>query len=238
MFLIVATFKSNKTSAEVESWLKQVAPVVKSSPTEIVVAPSFPHLHLISDKPANRQTNSPTSRFADSLKLAAQDVSPFPPGSYTGAVSAVQLQDLGVKYCLVGHSERRRYFHETHAEIANKVFELLAVGITPILCLSEADIFPSLAALSAAQKSKLIYCFEPPANIGGTEAAPAEEIKRVTGLIKKAVGDQPVMYGGSVNAENLSSLLSLNLDGVLVSSASLKAEEFISLIKSYSLRGK
>ncbi len=217
-FLIVATFKSNKLKAEVESWVKELAPLAKQSSAEIVVAPSFPHLFLISQS---------------SLKLASQDVSPFPPGSYTGAVNTVQLKDLGVSYCLVGHSERRRYFHETHAEIANKIRELLAVGITPILCLAEDDLFPQLAALPSEVKEQIIYCFEPPSNIGGTESAPLEEIKRVVGLIRESIGNCRVMYGGSVNADNLNSLLSLNIEGLLVSSASLDPHNFSQLINTY-----
>ncbi|MFH2019451.1 MAG: triose-phosphate isomerase family protein [bacterium] len=223
MFLIVATFKSNKTQSEVASWLKEVSPAARSSQAQIVVAPSFPYLSLVS---------SPFS-------LCAQDVSPFPPGSYTGAVSAGQLKDLSVKYCLIGHSERRRYFHETSVEIASKAENLLEAGITPILCLADEDITPQLAALSDSLKSKIIYCFEPPADIGGTETAPLDNIKSVLTHLTSLLGPSTrLMYGGSVNADNLASLLSLPLTGVLVSTASLKTSDFLATINSYHLSSK
>lgn len=222
-FLIVATFKSNKTAEEVKDWLAVVSPVAATSKDEIVVAPSFVHLSL---------AQASISQLETRIYLSAQDVSPYPPGSYTGAVNAQQLANVGVTYCLVGHSERRHYFHETHADGANKVSELIGVGITPILCLSEQDIYPQLAALDTSHKDKIIYCFEPPSNIGGSESAPIEDIKRVVGLIRKSC-DFParVMYGGSVNAGNVESLRSgADIDGVLVSSASLDPESFIRIL--------
>lgn len=222
MFLIVATFKSNKTQSEITSWLTQISPAASTSSAEIVVAPSFPYLPLVT-------SSSP-------LTLCAQDVSPFPPGSYTGAVSADQLKDLGVKYCLIGHSERRRYFHETHIEIASKAENLLNSDITPILCLTKSDIAPQLAALPDSLKSKIIYCFEPPADIGGTETASLEDIQTVLTNLTSLLGlSSRLMYGGSVNSGNLSSLLSLPLMGVLVSTASLKPSDFLATINSYNL---
>lgn len=219
MFLLVATFKSNKTQSAVASWIKAVAPVAVIPEAEIVVAPSFPHLSLVSAP----------------LSLCAQDVSPFPPGSYTGAVNADQLQDFGVKYCLIGHSERRRYFHETSVEIASKAENLLEAGITPILCLSEDDITPQLAALSDSLKPQIIYCFEPPADIGGTETAPLDKIQTVLTHLANLLGSSArLMYGGSVNAGNLASLLSLPLSGVLISTASLSPADFLATINAYN----
>lgn len=219
-FIIIATFKSNKTSGEIEDWIKSVSPAAKKSSAEIGVAPSFPYLGLV--------------KKSSGLELTAQDVSPFPAGSYTGAVNAVQLLDMGVRYCLVGHSERRRYFHETHAEIANKINELIAVGITPVLCLAEEDIFPAIAAIPSENQDKIVYCYEPPADIGGTVTAPVEDIDRVIGLIRNSVEGSRVMYGGSVNADNLDSLIPLGIDGVLVSSASLDPGRFTRLISVYA----
>lgn len=218
-FLLAATFKSNKTQAEIDSWLKSVSPAVRAVPAQVLVAPSFPYLDLVGR----------SSEFV----LTAQDVSPFPPGSYTGEVNATQLADLRVRFCLIGHSERRRYFHETHSEIANKADLLLQAGITPILCLSEADISPQLAALPAPIQPNIVYCFEPPADIGGTETAPHDEIGRVLERLRGSLGPAAtLMYGGSVNAANLGDLLSLDLGGVLVSTASLDPADFIAVIKT------
>lgn len=210
-FLVVANFKSHKTLSEVESWLKAVPPT-----HDVVVAPSFLHLSLaVSSWP---------------LSVCAQDVSPFPPGSYTGAVSASQLQDLGVTYCLVGHSERREYFHETSMDVANKVKELVAVGITPIVCLRKGDLAPQRAALDDGLISSCYFCYEPPADIGGTVTAPIEDIQQTTDQISRIFDTQKVMYGGSVNADNLASLLPLGLSGVLVATACLDSASFKQII--------
>jgi triosephosphate isomerase len=225
-FLILANFKSHKTASEVESWLQAVAPVAATSGAEVVVAPSFPYLLTVS------KYSLSTFHF----QLASQDVSPFPPGAYTGAVSAQQLKSLGAQYCLVGHSERRRYFHETSSEVANKVHELLGVGITPVVCLAKEDLAGQFAALPDSHLSRCHFVYEPPADIGGTEAAPLSDIRLVTDRIR-TLANAPVLYGGSVHAGNLSELLSLDLQGVLVSTASLQAEDFIAVLNSYQTHG-
>lgn len=213
-FLLIANFKSHKTRAEIESWLQTVTPVAKDSPATIIFAPSLPYLHL------------PNS----GLKLAAQDVSPFPPGAYTGAVNAQQLQDLGVTYCLIGHSERRRYFHETAVDVASKAKELIEAAIIPVLCLAKDDIAPQRAALDEEISKQCLFCYEPPADIGGTETASLDDIRTTTEEIKKTFSTSNVMYGGSVNADNIQPLLDLNLAGVLVASASLSADSFTQII--------
>jgi triosephosphate isomerase len=209
-FLTVANFKSNLTQSEVKAWLEQVKPQ-----EGMVIAPSFPHLSLF-----------------PGFTLAAQDVSSFPKGSYTGAVNASQLQELGVKYTLVGHSERRRYFHETSAEVANKVKELLSVGITPLLCMDEADIDSQFAALDAEYLSQCIYCYEPNEGIGGTQTATPKQITAVRAKIATYVDNPQFIYGGSVNPDNVGELLKLNLAGVLVGSASLHPEKYLSLVRA------
>lgn len=218
-FLVVANFKSHKTVGDVESWIKDVAPSAKTAKDlEIIVAPAFPHLSLVHS-------------FNSSLTLASQDVSPFPPGSYTGAVSAVMLKDLGVSYAIVGHSERRHYFHETSSEVGNKVKELLDQNITPIVCMAESDIVSQFGDLTEGQIKHCVFCFEPPSQIGGTDTASLDEIKRVIGLIQQTFGIDSVMYGGSVNYGNVASLVKLNLSGVLVAGGSLESADFIKLIE-------
>lgn len=220
-FLVLANFKSHKNSKEVESWLQVVAPVAEQYHDKIttIVSPSFVHLPL-------------TMNYKQIISCA-QDVSPFPPGAYTGAINAQQLKEYGVAYCLVGHTERRRYFHETHQDVANKVKELLSNGITPAICLSREDIVPQFAALNDDQQNNCIYCFEPPADIGGTTTAPLDLISDTVKMIKQYT-TSPVLYGGSVTPENVSSLLDLPIDGILVATASLEAPSLSAIISTCS----
>ena len=215
-FLVVANFKSHKTQTEVESCLKAVP-----STHDVIVAPSFVHLSFVHS-------------FAPAFILCAQDVSPFPPGSYTGAVSASQLKDLGVTYCIVGHSERREYFHETSMDVANKVKELVTARIIPIVCLRKEDLGPQRAALDDGLVSSCYFCYEPPADIGGTVTAPIEDIRQTTDQISKIFDTQKIMYGGSVNADNIDALLPLGLNGVIVATACLDSASFKQIITKLS----
>lgn len=223
-FILLANFKSHKNAQEVKSWFDTVAPIAQKHQAKIqlLVAPSFPHLSL---------AHSLLSALPSNLNLASQDCSPFPPGAYTGAVNAAQLKDLGVTHALIGHSERRRYFHETHQEIANKATVLIHTGLTPALCLSAEDIAPQFAALDDSTQDKAIYCFEPPADIGGTVTAPADVISTNVTAIRRFTS-APVLYGGSVTPENVTSLLNLRLDGLLVATASLDPQSFNQIIET------
>lgn len=219
-FLVVANFKSHKTVVEVESWLKDVTPIAHDSSCSIIVAPSFPHLSI--------------SPWPSAISLAAQDCSPFPPGSYTGAINALQLKDLSVTYCLVGHSERRQYFHETSLDVANKAQELLAVDITPIICLRPQDLPSDYAALDQNLISRSYFCYEPPGDIGGTQTAEIEDIRQVTTQIKQLFHTPRVMYGGSVGANNITTLIGLDLAGVIVSTACLDSASFNQILAQLS----
>lgn len=216
-FLLVANFKSHKSKHEVQAWLEAVAPVAATrSNLDILIAPSFPHLYL--------------ATHPSPLIACAQDVSPYPPGSYTGAVSAAELLDLGVRYSLVGHSERRRYFHESVSDVANKVRELCSLGLTPILCLGKDDIAPQLASLDESLLAKTILAYEPLEAIGGTIPPENEDITKSLDQIRKFYPPARVIYGGSVNAASITRILGLGVSGALVGSASLASSDFIAII--------
>lgn len=225
-FIVLANFKSHKNSSEVESWLKTVSPVatVAIDKVTVLVAPSTIHL---------AQSSSHISSNKYSLALCAQDVSPFPAGAYTGAVNAAQLKEYGIKYALIGHTERRRYFHETAVDVANKARELLSVGITPAICVSREEIEPQFAALDDGIQDDCIYCFEPPADIGGTVAAPSDVIEDTLAMIRRYTS-APVLYGGSVTPDNIATLLKTSIDGVLVATASLDPSHLNQIINTVS----
>lgn len=223
MKYLIANFKSHKTKSEIESWRESVQPHLQAfkllSPnTTVAIAPSAPYLHLFEGE-----------------TLASQTVSPYPAGSYTGATNARQLRDLNVKYCLVGHSERREHFHETTLEVTRQVTELLKEEITPIVCLREDDIAPQLLEFDSEILPKLILAYEPSGDIGGSETAPVEHIREVTERISKSCLHAPlaILYGGSVNAQNLHTLPS-NLDGVIIATASFDPANFVDILTQVS----
>ena len=222
MKYVIANFKSHKTTGEIKSWLTEFHNTAEDA--KVIVALPSPYLSLLSP---NTYPLQPI--------LAAQDVSPFPAGSYTGAVNATQLKDLGVQYCLVGHSERRRYFHETSIEVAKKVDELLNEGITPIVCISEGDLASQFATLKDESICKCLFAYEVLTDIGGTETTSISHIIEMTSLLKKYTNNSSLglLYGGSVNPSNVASLVGV-VDGLLVATASLDPQSFTQVVTGFT----
>ncbi len=186
------------------------------------------------------------------IELGAQDVSAQAGGAYTGEVSALMLKDLGCRYAIVGHSERRQYHGETDALVAAKAKAALASGLTPIVCvgetLAERDagqtvevVKRQLAAVIQANGhcvSELIVAYEPVWAIGTGKTASPEEAQAVHAVLRaqlKAATDRfdrvRILYGGSMNAANAASLLAqTDIDGGLIGGASLKAQDFLKII--------
>jgi triosephosphate isomerase len=186
------------------------------------------------------------------LQLAAQDVSQHESGAYTGEVSSHMLKDFGVRYVLVGHSERRQYHGETDALVAAKVQRALAQGITPIVCVGETRAEREAGQTESVVKrqmaavihvnghciSEIVVAYEPVWAIGtGLTASPeqAQEVHAVLRAQLKAATPQAdrilLLYGGSMNAANASQLLAqTDIDGGLVGGASLKAPDFLQII--------
>lgn len=235
-----------KTNAEAVAMVKELRTLVDSTDeVEVVVCPPFTAL---SDVAAALEG----SRIA----VGAQNVYWEDQGAFTGEISVHMLEGAGCRYCIVGHSERRQYFHETDETINRKLKKLLASKLTPIFCVGEmldereagkveevilGQMDGGLAGLTGEQISRIIVAYEPVWAIGtGKTATPqiAEEVhsmirswlfKRTSQEVAEGVR---ILYGGSVKPENISDLMAQpDIDGALVGGASLDAKSFARIVK-------
>lgn len=225
MRYLVGNWKSNKTLDESLQWFAEMQAVNVPHETEVVVCPPYPYLSNLESQISN-----------DKLKLGVQDISPFPFGAYTGAI-AIEMVKQWIAYAIVGHSERRKYFHESHQDVANKVDRCIEVGITPIVCVDEAYVEAQLAAINDAYIAKIIVAYEPLSAIGSGIPDTPEHAIQVAQVIKDKAGvDVPVLYGGSVKPENIQSFLShQEISGALVGGASLDPHAWQELIAASTL---
>lgn len=178
------------------------------------------------------------------ISLGSQNVSMYEMGPHTGEVSASQLRQLGVSYCLVGHSERRKEQHETNIEIRNKIKNLLNQGIIPILCIGETkeekntahtviyqELQEALIGLTEEELKKVIIAYEPVWSIGTGLIPTSTEIESIVTKIKETYPNNLVLYGGSVTLENIEKLTQENaVDGYLLGGLSLQLDKVQMLI--------
>jgi triosephosphate isomerase (TIM) len=244
--LIAGNWKMNGSMAANEALMAALASGLEAQPAcEIAVCVPAPYLAQV------RALKSGDSRLVP-VELGAQDVSAHAAGAYTGEVSASMLSDLGCRYAIVGHSERRHYHAESDALVADKAKAVLAAGITPIVCVGETlaereagrteDVVKrQLAAVIHANGhciSEIVVAYEPVWAIGTGKTASPEEAQAVHAVLRaqlKAATDQSdrvkILYGGSMNSANAASLLSqADINGGLIGGASLKAEDFLKII--------
>jgi triosephosphate isomerase len=186
------------------------------------------------------------------IDLGTQDISRHESGAYTGEMSAAMLRDFGVRYAIVGHSERRQYHGETDGVVAEKAQRALAGGITPIVCVGETlaereegrteeVVKRQLAAVIHTNGhciSEIVVAYEPVWAIGTGKTASPEMAQQVHAVLRAQLraatqhADRvPILYGGSMNAANATELLAQqDIDGGLVGGAALKAPDFLSII--------
>lgn len=189
------------------------------------------------------------------LKVAAENCYFEDKGAFTGETSPKVLKEMGVDYVIIGHSERRDYFHETDEDINKKAKAIFANGMTPIICCGETletreagkaeewvegQIKAALEGLTADQVASLVIAYEPIWAIGTGKTATSQIADETCGFIRKTVGELfgeevseaiRIQYGGSVKTSNIEELMSMpNIDGALIGGASLKAEDFIKLV--------
>ena len=244
--LIAGNWKMNGSLAANEALLDALAHGLPNQPAcDVAVCVPSTYLAQVQSLKAGK----PALSFID---VGAQDVSAQAAGAYTGEVSAAMLRELGCRYAIVGHSERRQYHFESDALVANKARAALASGITPIVCVGE-----TLAEREAGQTeevvkrqlaavihvnghciSEIVVAYEPVWAIGTGKTASPAEAQAVHAVLRAqltAASDQSarvkILYGGSMNAANAKELLvQPDIDGGLVGGASLKAEDFLKII--------
>ena len=245
--VIAGNWKMNKLASEAKPFVEELrAAMPKTKTCESVLCVPFPIIPAMAK--AMRDSR---------LAFGAQDVSAHESGAYTGEVSAAMLADLGVKYCIVGHSERRQYHAESDSLVNTKAKALLAAGITPIICVGESleqreagiteefvsgQVEKGLAGLTAADLPKVVIAYEPIWAIGtGKTATPeqAEEVcEHIRAVIRKLYGAKvaraiSILYGGSMNEKNAYDLLAQpDIDGGLIGGASLVPEKFVKIIEA------
>jgi triosephosphate isomerase len=239
--LIAGNWKMNGSAAFNDGLIEALAAGLTSA--DCLVAVCVPAVYLA-------QVQSLVAKTG--IDLGAQDVSQHESGAYTGEVSAAMLRDIGARYAIVGHSERRQYHGETDAVVALKAQRALSAGITPIVCvgetlaereagLTEEVVKRQLAAVIHTNGhciSEIVVAYEPVWAIGTGKTASPEQAQHVhavlRGQLKAATPHADrvhILYGGSMNAANAVQLLSqVDIDGGLVGGASLKAPDFLSII--------
>jgi triosephosphate isomerase (TIM) len=222
--------------------LEEIAAVAAPAGVEQIVLPPLPYLSELVEHFGER-----------GIQFGAQDVSANQQGAYTGEVSAAMLLDVGARYGLVGHSERRQYHRESSEQVAAKFFAAKAAGLTPILCVGESlhereagqtewrieeQLEPIFAMGGAQALDRAIVAYEPVWAIGTGRTATPEQAQAVHAFIRgeiaardaKIAGSLPILYGGSVKPDNAAALFSQpDVDGGLVGGASLVARDFLAI---------
>ena len=243
--LIAGNWKMYKTASEALTVIASIkAGVHKATDCEIVICPPFTALGAVGQL-----------LRGSSIELGAQDMHPETEGAFTGEISPLMLKDVGCRFVILGHSERRSYFHETDEFINRKVKTALKFSLVPIVCIGEtleeregrkafeavkSQFDGSLKDLSADDIQRTVVAYEPVWAIGTGRTATPEQAEQMHSYIRRLLHEKygediasrvPILYGGSVRPDNMGSLMQKpNVDGALVGGASLKAESFIQIV--------
>jgi triosephosphate isomerase (TIM) len=246
--IIAGNWKMNKTQAEarilVEDLLREIG---RFDAAEIVLCPPFTALAVVSE------LLSPVSN----IRLGAQNMHEAASGAYTGEISVGMLRELYVRYVILGHSERRQYFHEDNATVNRKTKAALAGELRPIVCIGETlpereankwkkvletQLLEGLVDITEKDVADIVFAYEPVWAIGTGKTASPEQAQEAHQFIRKTLATRfsptaseriRIQYGGSVKPENAKELLSQpDIDGALVGGASLDARGFTAIIKN------
>ena len=245
--IIAGNWKMNKTVSEARDFAEAVKNKIPSNDVvdSVIGAPTLFLTDLVD-----------IAKGTD-LKIAAQNCYFEDNGAFTGETSPAALEDLGVDYVIIGHSERREYFHETDEDINKKAKAIIAHNMTPIVCCGESletyeagktaewikgQITAALEGLTADQVSNLVIAYEPIWAIGTGKSADATIADDICGVVRQTVADLysndvaekvRIQYGGSVKPENIAEYMAKeNVDGALVGGASLQPDSFLALLEA------
>ncbi|MDR0889013.1 MAG: triose-phosphate isomerase [Oscillospiraceae bacterium] len=241
--LIAGNWKMNQTPAQTVALLQELKKIQPKTNVEVVVCPMTVSLFAAGMQLKGTQ-----------IRLGAQNVHFEDKGAFTGEANCASLQELGVEYVILGHSERRQYFGETDATVNKKTLKVLTEGLKPIVCVGESlaekqtgitkevvcmQTKAALCGVSRAQISDVVIAYEPIWAIGTGMTATADDANRtiadIRGAIREMFGDAAqqvrILYGGSMNEKNAGELMSQpEIDGGLIGGASLVAAKFEGII--------
>jgi len=234
--IIAGNWKMYKTQPEVLKFLHEFRPHMEDTPEDREVVLCVPFTAL---------TTMSQGLHGSRVQLGAQNVHWEECGAYTGEISAPMLTEIGVRYVIVGHSERRQYFGESDETVNLRLKAAQAAGLIPILCVGETKqqrdtgetesvIFNQIEKdLLDVDQSRLVIAYEPIWAIGTGDTCDASEANRVIELIRKQLDNSevPIQYGGSVKPSNIDEIMATpEIDGVLVGGASLTPESFARIV--------
>lgn len=242
--LIIGNWKMYKTIPEAIEFVKKLIPIIASSPSEVYLAVPFTTIHPLSEEAKG-----------SSLVIGAQNMNDASEGAFTGEIAAKMLTQAGAQFVVLGHSERRRLFHEDNGFINRKVIRALIEGLRPVLCIGESQeehdekrteeivknqLKECLEGINPINLANLVVAYEPVWAIGTSNSATPEYMQNIQKVIREflteLLGDKnakkvAVLYGGSLNPKNSKELLqNSDIDGLLVGGASLSLETFVEIV--------
>ena len=242
--IVAGNWKMNKTATEAAALVADIRQAVQDGKgtVEVVVCPPFTDLKTAAE-----------ALQGSNIGLGAQNMHWKESGAYTGEVSAAMLKDLGVKYVILGHSERRQYFAETDQTVNLKLHAALAAGLIPIVCvgetleereagkMQEVIVRQVKEGLKDADLSTVVIAYEPVWAIGTGKTATPQQAQEVHALIRQTLRDMVgpvaetvrIQYGGSMKPANAKELMSQpDIDGGLIGGAALKAPDFAAIVEA------
>ena len=246
--IIAGNWKMNKTPSETTALINEMKPLVADADCKVVLC--VPFVDLDAALKASEGSN---------IEIGAENCHFEKSGAFTGEVSAPMLKEMGIKYVIIGHSERRQYFAETDVTVNKRLTAALSEGLKVILCVGEtltereqgvtAELVAmqtkiALLGVSEEGMKNVIIAYEPVWAIGTGKTATSDQAEEVCAIIRNVVASvyneetaqaTTIQYGGSMNAGNAEELLSkVNVDGGLIGGASLKAQDFSVIVKAAS----